>query len=246
MTDGPSVVGSGYQAHRAAFAVFAEQLRKDDRRAALAAAHAVHDQVLAAGHLDLRGVALNCVGLAQFELGEFAAAVESYQRAKDLSRRSDVRGFAALRANLARIAAGESVAYPQVWEADSAPGQLAALARSEHPHLAPAAGVELGRLLCGEQHFLAAIRAYWAVVDSGHPWFRPRAAAPLAKLLREAGDHEGASRVLDYASPEADTPHLVDLALAPLGRPGGAALLAGPGPARSWPLPRRGPGLRPC
>ncbi|NUS83269.1 MAG: tetratricopeptide repeat protein [Streptomyces sp.] len=219
VVDGSSGVDSGYQAHRAAFAVFAEQWRKGDHRAALAAAHAVHEQVLAAGQVDLRGVALNCVGLAQFELGEFTAAVESHQRAKDLSGRSDVRGFAALRANLARIAAGESVAYPQVWEADSAPGQLAALARSEHPHLAPAAGVELGRLLRGEQHFLAAIHAYQTVVDSGHPWFRPRAAAPLARLLREAGDHEGASRVLDHAGPEADAPDLVDLALAPLDEP---------------------------
>lgn len=216
MVDGASGVDGGYEAHREAFAVFAERMRKGDCRAALTAAHAVHEQVLAAGHPELRGVALNCVGLARFELGEFAHAVESHQRAKDLSLRSDVRGFAVLRASLARIAAGESVACPQVWEADSAPGQLAALARSEHPQLAPAAGVELGRLLRGERHFLAAIRAYRAVVDSGHPWFRPLAAEPLAELLREAGDDDGAALVLDHAGTEADAPDLVDLALAPL------------------------------
>ncbi|OEV03705.1 tetratricopeptide repeat protein [Streptomyces oceani] len=216
---GSSQVDNDHEARRAAFRAFAERSRTGDRLAALAAAHAAHDQVAAVGHAELRGVALNCVGLAQFELGEFASAAESHQRAKDLSRRSDVRGFAALRASLARIAAGESTAYPQVWEVDSAPGQLAALARSEHPHLAPAAGVELGRVLRGERHFLAAIRAYRSVVDSGHPWCGPRAAAPLAELLREAGDHEGAARVLDQPSSQADASDLIDLALAPLDDP---------------------------
>ncbi|WP_405796867.1 tetratricopeptide repeat protein [Streptomyces sp. NBC_01506] len=226
--DGSSEVGSGYQPHRALFAVFAAQLRGGDHQAALAAARTAHDQVLAAGDEDLLGVALNCLGLAQFELGEFASAAQSHQRSKDLSGRSDVRGFAALRGSLARIAAGESVAYPEVWEADSAPGQLAALARSEHPHLAPAAGVELGRLLRGEGHSLAAIRAFRGVVDSGHPWFRPQAAVPLAELLREGGDHDGAARLLDHARPEADVPDLVDLALAPLDDPQGPSFWLAP------------------
>ncbi|WP_026411046.1 tetratricopeptide repeat protein [Actinomadura oligospora] len=221
MVDGSPERDSGNrpEAHRAAFEAFAEQMRKGDHRTALAAARAVHDQVLAAGDPDLRGVALNCVGLAQFELGEFADAAESHQQAKGLGQRSDVRAFASMRANLAKIAAGESVAYPEVWEADSAPGQLAALARSEHPYLAAAAGVELGRLLRGERHFLAAIRAYQAVVDSGHPWFRTRAAVPLAELLREAGDHTAAARVLEHADPESDAPDMVDLALAALDDP---------------------------
>ncbi|MFG6197944.1 hypothetical protein [Nonomuraea sp. JJY05] len=83
MVDGSSGVDGGYRAHRAAFVAFAERSRKGDHRAALAAAHAAHDQVLAAGHPDLRGMALNCVGLARFELGEFAAAAESRTPRRD-------------------------------------------------------------------------------------------------------------------------------------------------------------------
>ncbi|WP_026120295.1 tetratricopeptide repeat protein [Nocardiopsis potens] len=220
MTD-DSAADGGHQGHRALFAAFAERFREGDHRAALAAADDAHDRVLAAGLPDLCGVALNCAGLARYGLGEFTAAAESHRRAGELSRRSDVRGFAALRAALAGIAAGESVAYPQVWETGSAPARLAALARSEHPHLAPAAGVELGRLLRGEREYLAAVRAYRAVVDSGHPRFLPRAAAALAELLREAGDSEGADRLLGLAGSGAGAPDQVESALAPLDEPEG-------------------------
>lgn len=224
MVDGSSGTDGGYEAHRAAFAAFAEQLRTGDHHEALAAAQAIQDQMADAENPDLYAIALNCVGLAQFELGDFTSAAETHQRAADLSQRPDVRGFALLRANLAKIEAGESASYPSVWEGGSAPARLAVLARGEHPHLAPAAGLELGRLLRGERHFLPAIRAYRAVIDSGHPWFRPRAAAPLAELLREAGDPDGAARLLEHATPADailadDAPDMVDLALTPLDAP---------------------------